>query len=98
VLEDKEFLAAMLPTLRADIGVLEAYERSAPRPLSCPITAFGGLRDRTVPIPHLQGWSEQTTASFTRILLEEDHLYLQSARQTLIAHVREALVASACTH
>jgi len=96
VLEDEEFLAAMLPTLRADISMLEAYERRAPRPLSCPITAFGGTRDRTVPITHLEGWREQTTSSFVRILLEEHHLYLQSAREMLTTYVRETLLADVC--
>jgi medium-chain acyl-[acyl-carrier-protein] hydrolase len=96
LLEDEEFLAVLLPTLRADICMLEAYERRPPQPLSCPITAFGGVRDRTVPATHLEGWREQTVSSFTRILLQEDHLYLQSARETLTAHIREALMASAC--
>jgi medium-chain acyl-[acyl-carrier-protein] hydrolase len=96
VLEDEEFLAALLPTLRADIVLLEAYQRNSPQPLSCPITAFGGERDRTVPIHHLEGWREQTTSSFTRVLLNEDHLYLQSARERLTACIRETLLADAC--
>jgi medium-chain acyl-[acyl-carrier-protein] hydrolase len=96
VLDDEEFLAAILPTLRADIGILEAYQRSGPKPLSCPITAFGGLRDRTVPVSHIEAWREQTDSSFTRTLLDEEHLYLQSARETLTTQVRETLLASAC--
>ena len=96
VLEDEEFLAALLPTLRADICMLEAYERQVPYPLSCPITAFGGLRDRTVPVAHIEAWSDQTESEFTRILLDEEHLYLQSARERLTAHIRETLQPSAC--
>jgi medium-chain acyl-[acyl-carrier-protein] hydrolase len=92
ILNDQEFMAAMLPTLRADIGMLESYERTKPRPLSCPITAFGGIRDRTLPLAHLTGWVEQTTSSFTHVLLDEDHLYLQSARQELTAHIQNALL------
>jgi medium-chain acyl-[acyl-carrier-protein] hydrolase len=96
VLEDEEFLAALLPTLRADIQMLEAYKRSLPEPLSCPITAFAGARDMTVPVKHLEAWSDQTTSSFTKIVLDEDHLYLQSARKTLTATIRETLVSAAC--
>lgn len=92
ILNDQEFMAAMLPTLRADIGLLESYERTEPRPLSCPITAFGGIRDRTLPLEHLMGWAEQTTSSFTHVLLDEDHLYLQSARQELTVHIQNALL------
>jgi medium-chain acyl-[acyl-carrier-protein] hydrolase len=96
ILEDEEFLAAMLPVLRADIHMLEAYERRTPRPLSCPITAFSGVRDRTVPMQHMEAWREETTSCFTWISLEEDHLYLQSARDQLTATIRETLLASAC--
>ena len=82
--------------LRADICMLEAYDRTVPQPLSCPITAFGGKLDRTVPLAHIGGWRDQTTSSFTQILIDEDHLYLQSAREHLTGYIRETLQASAC--
>jgi medium-chain acyl-[acyl-carrier-protein] hydrolase len=96
ILEDDEFLAAMLPAMRADVCMLEAYERRPPQPLSCPITAFGGIRDRAVSTLHIDGWSAQTTSDFTRILLDEGHFYLQSAKAKLTACVREKLLASLC--
>lgn len=95
VLADKEFLAAILPTLRADICLLEAYRRPGPQPLACPVTAFAGLRDRTVPLDHVEAWREQTSADFEKFVLDEGHLYLQTARDGLIRHVREALLAAA---
>jgi medium-chain acyl-[acyl-carrier-protein] hydrolase len=96
ILEDEDFLAAVVPALRADICMLEAYERAVPQPLSCPITAFGGKLDRTVPLAHIERWRDQTTSSFTQILLDEDHLYLQSAREYLTGYIRETLQAFAC--
>jgi surfactin synthase thioesterase subunit len=96
ILEDEEFLAAVVPALRADICMLEAYDRTVPQPLSCPITAFGGKLDRTVPLAHIGGWRDQTTSSFTQILIDKDHLYLQSAREYLTGYIRETLQASAC--
>jgi medium-chain acyl-[acyl-carrier-protein] hydrolase len=96
ILQDEEFLVAMLPSLRADIRMLEEYDRRQPQPLSCPITAIGGRRDQTVPLTHIEEWSKLTMSSFTKILLDEDHLYLQSAREQLTGYIREALLASAC--
>jgi medium-chain acyl-[acyl-carrier-protein] hydrolase len=96
ILEDEEFLAAVLPALRADICMLEAYERTVPQPLSCPITAFGGKLDQTVPLAHIEGWRDQTTSSFSQILLDGDHLYLQSAREYLTGYIRETLQSFAC--
>lgn len=94
VLEDREFLAAVLPTLRADICLFEDYRRQQPDPLSCPITAFGGVRDATVPREHVDAWRQQTSGSFERYFLDEGHLYLQSARDFLIRQVRHALLAA----
>jgi medium-chain acyl-[acyl-carrier-protein] hydrolase len=95
VLADEEFLAAILPTLRADICLLEAYRRREPEPLSCPVTAFAGLRDTTVPLDQIEAWSEQTRGGFERFFLDEGHLYLQSARAFLIERVRASLPAAA---
>jgi medium-chain acyl-[acyl-carrier-protein] hydrolase len=92
VLEDAELMAAMLPILRADVSVIESYCPRAPRPLSCGITAFSGSRDRTVSASNVRAWREQTTSSFNHVVLDEDHLYLQSARDYLITHVREILL------
>jgi len=61
------------------------------------VTAFGGVRDRTVPMDHIQAWREQTSSAFRQILLDEDHLYLQSARETLTTRIRETLLPAACS-
>ena len=96
VLADREFLSAVLPTLRADIQVAESYVEGTPRPLDCPITAFGGLGDRTVPVDHVEGWKHHTRSAFSLILLEENHLYLQSARNRLTETIRETLLNASC--
>ena len=96
VLADEEFLQATLPTLRADICLLEEYHRRPPRPLSCPISAFGGAGDPTLPENHVEAWREQTLSSFERFVLDEGHLFLVSAREPLMRHVRETLVPAAC--
>ena len=96
LLADEEFLAAVLPTLRADIQVLETYSRRAPQPLDCPITAIGGERDKTVPLGHVDGWRDQTRGCFSLLLLDEEHLYLQSSRQRLTASIREVLSNASC--
>jgi medium-chain acyl-[acyl-carrier-protein] hydrolase len=96
VLRDEEFLAFVVPGLRADMLLLETYERREPDPLSCPITAFGGTRDRAIPVEYISGWGEQTTAAFNHFLLDQEHLFLQSAKLELVAHVREQMLAAPC--
>lgn len=94
LLADEEFLTAVLPTLRADIRLLEAYRTQEREPLGCPITAFGGMRDATLPREHVKAWREQTSNKFEYFFLDEGHLYLQSARDILIRHLRRTLLTS----
>lgn len=92
VLEDAELMAAMLPVLRADMGVVESYRPQAPRPLPCAITAFSGSRDRSLSTSDVGSWREQTASSFNHVVLDEGHLYLQSARDFLTSRVRKTLL------
>ena len=45
VLDSAELLQLMLPLLRADFAVTQAYKYSEGPPLGCPLTAIGGLED-----------------------------------------------------
>jgi medium-chain acyl-[acyl-carrier-protein] hydrolase len=94
IMGNEGLLAAVLPALRADFLMLETYERKAPRPLRCPITAFGGRFDRSLPPQKLAGWKEQTTSSFNAVFLDESHLFVQSSRKILTGYVRETLLPS----
>ena len=95
VLADKEFLALALPNLRADICLLEAYPQDGHQPLDCPITAFGGRFDATVPLEQVEAWHEQTSGEFQSIFLDEGHLYLDSSRDVLLCHLSKALLVAA---
>jgi medium-chain acyl-[acyl-carrier-protein] hydrolase len=96
ILADQEFLAAVLGTIRADMRVVESYVRTGIRPLGCSITAFAGERDRTVSIGEVEQWKDQTSAAFSMVLLDEDHLYLQSARKQLVETIRDTLLNANC--
>jgi len=92
ILNDPEMLAALLPTLRADVALMETYNHVPGRPLHCPITAIGGVGDRIVHQAALQAWSLQTSNRFELHLVEGDHFFLQSQRQRLQALISAELV------
>ena len=90
ILADRDFLAALLPMLRADLHLLESYHHRSRPPLSCPLVVFGGLEDRALPLDQLDGWRQQTTGPVEFHYLSAGHFYLQSEMKTLTRHVRHA--------
>jgi medium-chain acyl-[acyl-carrier-protein] hydrolase len=92
VLEHPDLLALLVPALRADVAMLEAYRYAAEPPLGCPITALAGSRDREAPAPEVGAWRAQTCGEFQLQLLPGDHFFLQTAQAALLATVERALV------
>ncbi|VFN03626.1 MAG: medium-chain acyl-[acyl-carrier-protein] hydrolase [Candidatus Kentron sp. G] len=76
VLREPELMALFLPVVRADLAITDAYVYPPESPLDCPIHAFGGEADHTVPKADLDAWREQTTGRFTLRLFPGGHFYL----------------------
>jgi surfactin synthase thioesterase subunit len=79
IFNDRELMALLLPTLRADVEMLDTYEYQSAPPLDCPITAFGGQNDRETLFEELAGWRNQTSVRFETYILPGDHFFLQTA-------------------
>ena len=76
ILEQRELLSLLLPTLRADIKMLEEYEPHDEPPLEMEILALGGAEDRGVSIADLQAWKNYTTARCSTRLFPGGHFFL----------------------
>jgi len=81
---DSELLDLLLPSLRADIEMLETYRYSPERPLDCPITAYGGILDRTVPQILMHAWRAQTTNAFQLHMVSGGHFCLPAVHARLL--------------
>ncbi len=79
LLDHEELMEVMLPILRADFALYETYLYSTEPPLSCPISAFGGLQDRRVSASDLEAWRSQTSASFSLRMFPGDHFFLKES-------------------
>ena len=77
-LENPDLLRALLPALEADTRLYRRYVFSEDDPLPFPIRAYGGIDDPNVRREHLEGWQEQTSASFACRLFPGGHFYYQS--------------------
>ena len=84
VFENKELLDLVLPMLRADFAISEAYRYESSEKLSCDIVAFGGLRDKETFRSGLMEWGELTSGSFNLRMLPGDHFYLRNEQSAFL--------------
>ena len=85
ILEQKDLMAVILRTLRADFTLAEAYRYRAAGPLACPITAFGGADDLHVMREQLEAWAAETTERFRLHILPGDHFFPQESHEELLS-------------
>lgn len=91
VLEHRELMSLMLPTIRADFSICQTYDYMPKPPLDCPITAFGGLQDGDVTREQLEAWRNHTSDEFSLRMVPGDHFYLQTARPHLLSVISRNL-------
>jgi medium-chain acyl-[acyl-carrier-protein] hydrolase len=91
VVEHDELMEIVIPLLRADFALYEAYVYSAEPPLNCPISAFGGLQDRKVTHRDLEAWRDQTTGAFSLRMLPGDHFFLNTTQPLLLQMLSQEL-------
>lgn len=84
VLEHPEMMQLVAPILRADFEVVETYDYAPEPPLSCPITAIGGLQDDEVAREQLEAWRSHTSAAFVLRMLPGDHFFLHAQQAALL--------------
>ncbi len=66
-------LRMFLPTLRADLQLLDTATVPADRALACPVTAFAAADDHAVPPATMARWAEVTEGSFALHTLPGGH-------------------------
>ncbi len=91
VLDSDELMDLLLPVLRADFAAAARWRYRPSRPLSCPVTVFGGTSDREVAAEALHGWSRHTTASCRVHLLPGDHFFLHEPTDSLLRLVADRI-------
>jgi surfactin synthase thioesterase subunit len=79
LLESREFLELIRPTVAADIQVVRRYQYISGSPLRTPIIAFLGDGDRFVRAADVEGWALETSSAFELRMFEGGHLPLQES-------------------
>jgi len=72
-----ELRQLLLPTLRADMALFDAYRWSAPPPLDVPILTIAGRDDRQISPAEMLPWEELTTARTEHRVVDGGHFVLR---------------------
>jgi surfactin synthase thioesterase subunit/glycosyltransferase involved in cell wall biosynthesis len=91
MLDDPALMRAILPVLEADAALYRNYVYAEDLPLPMPVRAYGGANDPNVGRDHLEGWAEQTTASFAVRIFPGGHFYLTTAGEPFRRALEEDL-------
>jgi medium-chain acyl-[acyl-carrier-protein] hydrolase len=91
VINDPDLRELVVPSLRADLELLETWIYSEQPPLETPIVAFGGRQDTLVPQDGLEAWKAQTRGTFEAHMLPGGHLFIDTHRPTLLTHISRHL-------
>ena len=93
-LEDEEFAAKILPTLRG-FKAITNYECPPEAMVSCPIFAFLGDDDEVATPEKVAPWAERTTSEFTARVFAGHHFYLTEHLADLVADI-EGRISACC--
>lgn len=91
ILGDPDILALLLPSLRADITLLEQYRHRPPGPVSCPIVAVGGESDPLVEPDGLARWAPETRGPFEVRTFAGGHFYFQPHPDRLLRFIERSI-------
>lgn len=91
VLENRELMEFLLPTLRADFELCDTHVCDPGADLDIPLVVFGGLDDETAPRQSLDEWRPYTTGPVTVRMFPGDHFFLQTEQAALLAAIQDAL-------
>jgi medium-chain acyl-[acyl-carrier-protein] hydrolase len=91
ILQNRELMQAMLPTLRADFELCDTYEYKEEAPLACPFLIFGGQDDVRVNLADLELWPVHSSTQSHLSVMPGSHFFLHSAQDLLLTTIARDL-------
>ena len=89
-LENEEFAAKILPTLRG-LKAIADYECAPDVKVSCPIFAFRGDNDEVATHEKVAPWAERTTSEFAARVFVGHHFYLNDHLPELVKDIEDKM-------
>jgi len=89
LLDDPDLRELVLPAVRADFRVIGSYGPRPRVPIACPVTAYCGDRDPSLPAVAMRAWAEVAPAGFGLRVFPGDHFYLSEQYPALLQDLAE---------
>ncbi|WP_247877087.1 thioesterase II family protein [Azospirillum brasilense] len=89
VLACDDLMELMLPTLRADFAMSDAFLEPDPPQLPVPILAFAGTEDAEATVAEVAGWERLAGAGFSLRTLPGGHFFLHGQRSSIVRNLIE---------
>jgi surfactin synthase thioesterase subunit len=91
VLENEELLELLLPAIRADFELLDAWRHVPEPPLAVPLTVLGGTDDPLTPPESLEGWREQTSGEWALHSVPGGHFFVHTEEAAVLRVISQRL-------
>ncbi|MEU4533906.1 alpha/beta fold hydrolase [Streptosporangium sp. NPDC023825] len=92
ILSHRAMREIVLPYVRADFRLVEAYRHRPGPPLHTPISAFVGDADPVVTPVQAKSWEARTSSDFSLTVFPGDHFYLQPQRAPVVERMARTLL------
>lgn len=84
VLADSELLNVFLPSLRAEIALLNSYVHEARAPLAVPATILGGTHDHVVTAAEIDAWRRHFAGPVEVREIDGGHYFMKDAPRSVV--------------
>ncbi|MBW5422321.1 alpha/beta fold hydrolase [Streptomyces sp. BG9H] len=91
VFADPDLRELVLPAVRADYRLVDAYRGGHRPPLDCPVYGYTGDADSEVTPEQMRGWADMTHDAFRLRVLPGGHFYLVPQEAALLADLSDVL-------
>ncbi|WP_329083802.1 MULTISPECIES: thioesterase II family protein [unclassified Streptosporangium] len=92
ILSHRAMRELVLPYVRADFRLVEAYRHRPGPPLHTPISALVGDADPVVTPVQAKSWEALTSSGFSLTVFPGDHFYLQPRRAPVVEEIARTLM------
>lgn len=91
LLANRDLLQLFLPSLRADLQLLETYTCPDEPPVDVPMSAWSGASDATVRRDELEAWRQHTSGSADVRIWPGGHFYVRDSKDQVFDAILQTL-------